>query len=61
MIRTGSVIPITPELSPAEFDEVVSLSGATIDLPGNRAGWAYVSVPGGRRYKTWVSAPEVTA
>lgn len=61
MIRHGSLLPITPELSPAEFDEVVSLSGATIDLPGNRAGWAYVTVPDGRRYKTWVSAPGVTA
>jgi len=50
---------ITPELSPAEFDEVVCNSGASVELPAGRAGWAFVSVPGGGRYKTWVPAPGV--
>lgn len=58
MILAGH-LHITPELSPAEFDEVVTNSGATVDLPANRAGWAYVTVPSGARYKTWVSAPGV--
>ena len=45
------------EVSPAELEEIAANSGASIELPGNRAGWARVTA-NGRRYHAFVLAPE---
>lgn len=59
-MRTG--LRITPEVSPAELEEIAANAGVDIDLPGNRAGWAFTTLADGRRYKAWLSAPrEVTS
>ena len=44
------------EVSPTELQEIAANSGQPIELPGNRAGWARVTV-GGRTYRAFVLAP----
>lgn len=45
------------EVSRAELEEIAANAGASIELPGNRAGWAYVTA-GGKHYMAFVLAPE---
>ena len=50
-------IHITPEVSPDELEEMAATAGRYIEFPGNRAGWAFLNLPDGRRYKAWLNAP----
>ena len=36
---------------------MAATAGRYIEFPGNRAGWAFLSLPDGRRYKAWLNAP----
>lgn len=58
MIRIGRA-PRTPTtLTSDDLEEIAYLFNADIVLPGARAGWAVVSLADGRRFRSWLDAPE---
>jgi hypothetical protein len=54
-------IRITPEVSADELEEMAADAGVYIEFPGNRAGWARLKLPDGRRFKAWLNAPGAEA
>lgn len=54
MIRHSST---AHETHPADLEQTAADWGVPIELPPGRAGWAYVTLPNGMRFKAWMPAP----
>lgn len=52
---------ITPEVSPDLLEEMAADAGRYIEFPGNREGWAFLTLADGSRFKAWLNAPGVAS